>query len=159
MNKLILLEHKVYKYKILEISLHLVHNCFLPFCNKYSNKISVIQSNMDIHFKNGHRVKFVEKKDYLNCHSSFFNTVIHDYIGKGLKQSQLTRNNPYKTHLMVLNNILRICSINSHHIGLYIYIYMYIYIYESYHSEYKEYLLFQKELTNVSIYIYTIIYI
>ena len=102
MNKLILLEHKVYKYKILEISLHLVHNCFLPFCNKYSNKISVIQSNMDIHFKNGHRVKFVEKKDYLNCHSSFFNTVIHDYIGKGLKQSQLTRNNPYKTHHIFL---------------------------------------------------------
>ena len=31
--------------------------------------------------------------------------------------------------LMVLNNILRICSINSHHIGLYIYIYMYIYTY------------------------------
>ena len=65
--------------------------------------------------------------------------------------------------MMVLNNILRICSINSHHIGLYIciymYIYVYIYIYETYHSEYKEYLLFQKELTNVCIYIYIYIYI
>ena len=61
---------------------------------------------------------------------------------------------------MVLNNILKICSINSHHIGLHIYIYMYIYIYESYHSEYKEYLLFQKNLQMyVYIYIYTIIYI
>ena len=37
--------------------------------------------------------------------------------------------------------------------------YIYIYIYESYHSEYKEYLLFQKELTNVCIYIYIQLYI
>ena len=40
--------------------------------------------------------------------------------------------------LMILSNISKICSINSYHIGLYIY----IYIYESYHPEYKEYLLF-----------------
>ena len=59
---------------------------------------------------------------------------------------------------MVLNNILKICSINSHHIGLHIYIYIYICIYESYHSEYKEYLLFHKNL-QMYVYIYTIIYI
>ena len=60
---------------------------------------------------------------------------------------------------MVLNNISKIRSINSHHIGLHIYIYIYIlYIYESYHPEYKKYLLFQKELTNVCMYIYIYIY-
>ena len=42
---------------------------------------------------------------------------------------------------------------------IYIYIYVYIYIYESYHSEYKEYLLFQKELANVHKYIQLYIYI
>ena len=56
-------------------------------------------------------------------------------------------------YVMVLNNISKICSINSHHIGLHIY----IYIYESYRPEYKEYLLFQKDLQmyiNIYIYIY-----
>ena len=40
----------------------------------------------------------------------------------------------------------------------YIYMYIYIYIYESYHSEYKEYLLFQKNL-QMYVYIYIYIYI
>ena len=53
-------------------------------------------------------------------------------------------------YVMILRNISKICSINSHHNGLYIY----IYIYESYHPEYKEYSLFQKGLVNVHIYIY-----
>ena len=59
--------------------------------------------------------------------------------------------------LMILRNISKICSINSHHNGFY------IYICESYHPEYKEYSLLQKGLVNVNIhiyiYIYTVIYI
>ena len=41
---------------------------FLPFRNKYSSKVSVIQSNIDYHHDNNHVEKEVEIKGYLNCH-------------------------------------------------------------------------------------------
>ena len=60
------LKSKVYQF--LKTCLEMVNVHFLPMHNKYSPKVSVVQSNLGYHPDNSDIEREVEMKGYLNCH-------------------------------------------------------------------------------------------
>ena len=97
-----LLESKIYDF--LNLGLNLVHNRFLPFRNKYSPKVSFIQSNIDYHPDNNHVEKEVEMKGCLNCHL---------YLN-AKTQMKYTEPDACYTAIIVLNQIVNKGVINAH---------------------------------------------
>ena len=58
-------EHKI--YESLHMTLNLIHTRFQPFRNKFSPKVSAIQSNMNIHDTCNVEERNIKRHGYLSC--------------------------------------------------------------------------------------------